>query len=337
MNSKVTIIMPVLNGERYIGEALTSIAAQTYQDFELIVVDDGSTDRTPERIESFQDRLNITYIKHPQKQGIARSVNDGLRRASGDFIAFLDHDDCWLPDFLETQVRYLQSHPDVAMTHSDYQITDSQSHVVCDSVARWRGKVCPSGYVFPQLFQDSFIVGNSVLIRKECFDRLGGFNEQLPFGDYHLWMRIARHDKIGFVARPLTQYRQHGAQTIRSVSTRPEDCAAAQVISKILEEYPEARAELGEQAIRRRFASLYFDLAYASFVARDFANARACLRKSIPLWPSNFRYHQLLLATLLPAAPVVWARRAWRRLRSLATGQRSAGRRRGDAATEVWE
>src|SRR4051794_35342482 len=124
MNPKVSIIMPVLNGERYITSALQSIADQTYKDFELIVVDDGSKDRTPECVERFRGVLRLKYIKHEINQGIARSVNDGLRHSIGEFVAFLDHDDCWLAEFLDTQVAYLESHPDVAMVHSDYQMTD---------------------------------------------------------------------------------------------------------------------------------------------------------------------------------------------------------------------
>jgi glycosyltransferase involved in cell wall biosynthesis len=339
MNSpRVSITMPVLNGERYIGRALESIAAQTYRDFELIVVDDGSTDRTAACVDAFRDRLRLKRVTHAWNQGIARSVNDGLRQSSGEFIAFLDHDDCWLPEFLETQVRYLDSHPEVGMAHSDYQITDGDDHIVCESVARWRGKTCPSGNVFADLLQESFIVGNSVLIRKPCIARFGGFSEDLPFGDYHLWMRIARHYQIGYVPKPLTQYRQHISQTIRNVSaTRPEDCAAVRVIKSILEEYPEAWAEVGNAKIRHRFASLYFDVAYSSFLAGASKNARACLHKAIPLGPGNLRYYTLYAATLLPPAVGTGLRRGWRSLRRAASTSRSSSRvRTDDAATEVW-
>ena len=107
MKPKVSIIMPVLNGEKYIGEAVESILAQTYNDYELLVVNDGCTDSTCELLKNFAGRLDLKVIHHPVRQGITRSINDGIRAASGRFIAFLDHDDAWFPDFLQSQVTYL--------------------------------------------------------------------------------------------------------------------------------------------------------------------------------------------------------------------------------------
>src|SRR5579872_7162043 len=100
MKPEVSIIMPVLNGERYIRQSIESIAAQTYRDYELVVIDDGSTDRTREIVESFRGRMTIRYIHHAQNQGIARSMNDGVRASQGEYITFLDHDDIWFPRML---------------------------------------------------------------------------------------------------------------------------------------------------------------------------------------------------------------------------------------------
>jgi glycosyltransferase involved in cell wall biosynthesis len=326
--------MPVLNGERYIAQAIGSISTQTYRDFELIVVDDGSTDGTAACVGTFRDKLPLLhYVKHPQNQGIARSVNDGLRHSAGELIAFLDHDDLWLPDFLETQVKYLDSHPDVAMVHSDYQYIDGGGHLVCESVARWDGRERPSGHIFPQLFRHSFICGNSVLIRKPCLDRFGGFDERFHFGDYYLWMRMARQYKIDYVPRPLTQYRQHTSQSTRNLPpTKVAENLMLQATRTILEEHPEIRKELGEVTVRRRFASQYFDLAYSAFVAEAYGSARAYLVKAIRLWPSNRRYHMLFVASLLPLGLGKELREAWRRIR--ARGNRAPGRPANDRATE---
>jgi glycosyltransferase involved in cell wall biosynthesis len=327
MKPRVSITMPVLNGERYLDEAIESIAAQTYQNFELIVVDDGSTDRTPEHIARFSERINLKCIRHPERQGIARSVNDGIRESLGGYIAFLDHDDAWFPEFLETQVQYLDQHPDVGMVHSDFQTTDRDGNVLEESVARCRKRTRPSGYVFPQLFMDSFIVANSVLIRKQCIERFGGFDEALRFGDYLLWMQIARHYKIDYVGKVLTQYRQHPAQSTVNVSViRPdEESVGIQSINRILEMYPEVRGELGEKTIRRRLASLYFDLAYSWLEKGARRNARICLARSMRFWPVNARYHLLYLATLFPLSVVAAARRAWHRAREFSSRAKRTG------------
>jgi len=293
--------MPVLNGERYIAEAIESIAAQTYKNYELIVVDDGSTDRTRVCVMAFSDRLNIKYVTHAACCGIPQSMNDGIRHASGELISFLDHDDGWFPDFLETQVAYLEKHPDVAMVHSDFQTTDVDGNVIEASMAAYRGTTRPSGKIFPQLFMDSFIVGNSVLIRRECFARLGLFDETLKWGDYHMWLRIARFYQVDYVGKVLTKYRQHPAQSTQSVAPNvaAQDSVGLQAIQKLLRDYPEIEDELGKNEIRVRMAGLYFDLAYASWLKGVPRPARRCLAKAIGLSPSSLAYYRFYAATYL--------------------------------------
>jgi len=316
MKPKVSAIMPVLNGERFIGEAIQSIVDQTYKNVELIVVDDGSTDGTFGRVEAFRDKLDTRYVRHDSLGGIPRSMNDGVRHATGDLIAFLDHDDAWFPEFLETQTTYLEEHPDVAMVHSDFQTIDVEGRIIEDSVAARRGRRRPSGRVFTQLFMDSFIVGNSVLIRRECFTRLGLFDESLRWGDYHMWMRIARHYQIDYVDRVLTKYRQHPTQSTRNMTADPPDepPAALKAIERLLDLYPELHKELGSRMIRRRTASLYFDRAYFWYTQDERSNARICLRRALRLWPTNARSLMLYVATLLGPVRSRAARDLWRRL-----------------------
>jgi glycosyltransferase involved in cell wall biosynthesis len=327
MKPKVSAIMAVLNGERFIDEAIQSIVDQTYKNCELVVVDDGSTDGTYGRLQAFRDKIEIRYVRHDQPQGIAPSMNDGVRHATGDLIAFLDHDDSWLPEFLETQVDYLERHPDVGMVHSDFQTIDTAGSVIEESVAASRGRRRPSGHVFPQLFMDSFIVGNSVLIRRECFTKLGWFDESLRWGDYHMWMRIARHYKVDYVDRVLTRYRQHPTQSTRTpVGQRPDETPVGlMAIEKILALYPEARTELGDRTIRRRTASFYFDLAYGWYIKGEPARARGYARRALRLWPTNARYLTLFAASLLGPSQSAALRQLWRRLRG----------RRAKAAGEV--
>jgi glycosyltransferase involved in cell wall biosynthesis len=308
--------MPVLNGERYIAQAIESIRRQTYSDFELVVVDDGSSDRTKEIALEFQTALTLKYVRHETNQGITRSVNDGLRHSSGRFVAFLDHDDLWFPDFLETQLTYLTEHPDVGMVHSDFQTIDGEGRILEHSVARERNRTRPSGYIFKELFMQSMICGNSVLIRKECFDRLGLWDESLRWADYHMWLRVARQYKIDYVPRVLTAYRQHSSQCTRGNSTRPpnEPPVAAQAIERLLQDYPEIRQEIGDKIVRRRVASFYFDLAYDWFSNGQAAVARMWGRRALRLWPTNPRYIALYLGTLLGGAQLKAARQAWRRL-----------------------
>jgi glycosyltransferase involved in cell wall biosynthesis len=331
MSHKVSIIMPVLNGQKYIGEAIGSIAAQTYRDFELIVVNDGSTDGTYDQLQQFMGRIDLKCIQHATRQGIARSVNDGLRNASGQFIAFLDHDDLWFPGFLETQMAHLERHPDVGMVHSDFQTVDSAGNVLEASVATCRNRKRVSGHVFPALFMDSFIVGNSVLIRKECFDRLGGFDETLRIGDYQMWLRIARNYKVDYTPKVLTKYRQHQTQDSRTFSA--EDVPPGlMALRSILELYPDVWRELGKRAIGRRMASLYVDMAHPSFTKGLGRDARIFLRKALHFEPTNLRYYALYAATFLGASQTLALQRIWRTLGVLRFG--SARPRRASTAVD---
>jgi glycosyltransferase involved in cell wall biosynthesis len=289
------------------------------------VIDDGSTDGNSRVIHSFSAKLVLQYVRHESPHGIAPSMNDGVRHATGDLITFLDHDDAWLPEFLATQVKYLQEHPEMGMVHSDFQTTDVHGNIMEESVAMCRQRKRPSGSVFRELFMDSFIVGNSVLIRKECFTRLGLFDETLRWGDYHMWMRIAHDYQVGYVAKVLTKYRQHPTQSTRSVTTsRPdEDSVGLIAIKKIIELYPEIRAELGEKTIRRRMAMLYFDMAYTWFAKEAMLNARICAVRAIRLWPDNPKFLALYGASLLRPSHAKTLRQAWRRFRNLIFRQHS--------------
>jgi glycosyltransferase involved in cell wall biosynthesis len=310
MNHKVSVIMPVLNGQKYIGQAVESIASQTFKDFELIVVNDGSTDGTLDQLKRFAGRIDLRCIHHETPQGIARSVNDGIRHAQGQFIAFLDHDDLWFPDFLQTQMAHLDQHPDVGMVHSDFQTIDGAGNILEASVATDRDRKRVSGRVFPDLFMDSFIVGNSVLIRKECFDRLGTFDETLRIGDYHMWLRIARHYKVDYTPKVLTAYRQHQTQDSRTFSA--EDIPPGlMAIQSILELYPEVRQELGPRTIRHRTAALYWDVAHALFLKGVGRNTRIFLAKAIRLEPVNLRYYGLYAASLLSPTQALVVRKIW--------------------------
>jgi glycosyltransferase involved in cell wall biosynthesis len=329
---KVSIIMPVLNGERYIAESVESILAQTYKNYELIVINDGSTDSTAERLQSFAGKLDLKVIRHETRQGVVTSMNDGLRAASGDYIAFLDHDDAWFPNMLETEAGYLDQVPEASMVHSDFQTIDSLGNVIEESVARCRERKRPTGSVFRELFLDSFIVGNSVLIRKQCFEKLGDFDRGLIWGDYHMWLRVARHYRVDYIPKVLVKYRQHSGQETRTLPARlDKDPVAITALKKILEAYPEVRQEIGEKTIRHRMASIYFGGAYYWFEHRAYRNVRMYLAKAIPLWPGNSRYYLMYAASLLTPSVAEALRGTLHRSRSMfSSGPRHSGQWKGE-------
>src|SRR5262249_11717603 len=294
MKPKVSIITPVLNEEKYIAETIESVLAQTYPHYELIIVNDGSTDGTYSETKPYLDR--IKYVAHPTRKGVCAALNTGLAQVSGELVAFLDGNDLWLPDKLTLQVDYLEKNPDVGLVHSDYQ-TFNDRGVIEESAVTCRNLSMPSGHVFKELFLRSFICANTVVIRKECCDRLGGFDETLYTGDIHMWLRIARYYKIGYVGKVLSKYRQHSTQFSRDFD-RSAECAIA-VVKKISSDYPEIVNELGKNVIAKRIADIYFDTAYAHFTEGNFPSLRKAIVKAIRIWPWSYRYYLLYAVSFL--------------------------------------
>jgi glycosyltransferase involved in cell wall biosynthesis len=207
---KVSVVIPAYNGDRYLAEAINSVLAQTYQDYEIIVVDDGSTDHTAQVVKQYGKA--VRYLRQTN-QGVAASRNLGLAAALGDYIAFLDQDDLFLPHKLSSQVALLDQKPDLGMVNSGWQIyrggsVRDRQEPAANSVKPWQQ--------IPQLTSTNLIIWKPVflgamLFRRHWLERLGGFNttlEQTP--DVDLVLRLA---KIGcpaaWVEQVTVKYRQH--------------------------------------------------------------------------------------------------------------------------------
>jgi glycosyltransferase involved in cell wall biosynthesis len=196
MHPAVSVIIPTYNRARWVTEAVDSVLAQTYRDLELVVVDDGSTDDTADRLAAYGRRIQVVRQKN-LGAGAARNV--GIRRARGTYIAFLDSDDLWKADKLATQMDL---------------ISRDQSVKVCYTEEIWirRGRrVNPrkkhakhSGWILKQMLPLCLVSPSSVLIDREVFDRAGRFDESLPAcEDYDLWLRIGRLYPFHLIDRPL--------------------------------------------------------------------------------------------------------------------------------------
>ena len=210
------------------------------------------------------------------------------------------------------------------MVHSDFQTVDPEGRVIEASVERCRKRKRVSGYVFQELFMDSFIVANSVLIRRECFDRVGLFDETLRIGDYHMWLRIARHYKIDYTRQVLTTYRPHATQDSRRyMSGNPnQEPAGSMAIRSILELYPEVRQELGEGMIRRRMASQYFQMAYGWFFEGHRGRCAGRTAKGDPVVAHESAVLHVIYSKSSSAIHVTCLRKVWHAVRGMAMSSR---------------
>jgi glycosyltransferase involved in cell wall biosynthesis len=209
---KISVVIPVYNGETYIRSALESVLDQTYSDFEVIVVDDGSTDRSREVIAGL--KRAVAYI-YQENSGVAVARNHGFLHSRGQFIAFLDQDDRWYTNKLESQVAVLDQHPGIGITYSDVDMIDETGRVT--DVQSLRNQASVSFLRrFPE-FPHPHPFPSTVLMRREIFAGAGMFDpifKRNCHEDTELWFRIAKRNlgKFHFYPASLVQRRQHSLQ-----------------------------------------------------------------------------------------------------------------------------
>jgi glycosyltransferase involved in cell wall biosynthesis len=209
---KVSVIIPVYNGERYIAATLETVFEQTFRDFEVIVVDDGSTDGTEAILRHYGSK--IVYLKNDHG-GPASSRNLGISVARGDFIAFLDADDLWLPTKLERQVAFAALHPDFGIITTDAATFDHTGVTEASAAAH---KYIPSGHVLNELLFDNWIGTSCAMVRRECFEKVGPFDQEafVRGEDWVMWMRIAAIYPVYFLNEVLIHYRVHSQNYSRA-------------------------------------------------------------------------------------------------------------------------
>jgi len=203
----VSVIIPVYNGSDYVREAIDSVLAQTFSDYEIMVVDDGSTDMTPEIVQAYTDG-RIRYVRQ-DNQGVAAALNRGISEAQGKYIAWLSHDDLFLPQKLERQVEFLRQFPQYTACYSDYYVIDPQGKILWERRMPWY----PRQQALQVLFGEAYINGCTMLIERGCFEKVGLFNEHLTYTqDTEMWIRLMMAFEIGRVPEKLVKQRTHPAQ-----------------------------------------------------------------------------------------------------------------------------
>jgi len=199
----ISVIVPTYNRLELLKLTLDSVRKQTFRDFEIVVVDDGSTDGTWEWLE---DQADLRALRQPNS-GIATSRNNGAAAARGRWFAFLDHDDLWAPEKLQIQADFIRDNPEVALV--------AARHVrLGNRYSRPERPTWIKGDLLVKVFSESFIHTSSVVIKREVFDKIGGFPAQYRFADeFDVWLRIARDYPIAFVDQPLVFIRFYEANT----------------------------------------------------------------------------------------------------------------------------
>jgi len=195
----VSVVIPTYNRARIIPKAIDSVLSQTYPDYEIVVLDDGSTDGTRDLIGSYASG-KIRYF-HQGNRGIAGARNAGIRQCAGAYIAFLDSDDYWLPDKLAQQMALFSRHPEYGL------VATCCASVRYDGSFRATNRSGKSGWALQDLFKKNYIRTSAAVVTRQCLDAVGLFDESLrECEEYDLRLRIAAAFPIGFISEPLAVY-----------------------------------------------------------------------------------------------------------------------------------
>jgi len=210
ISPRVSVIIPTYNRPGLLRETLTSVAAQTFRDFEIIVVDDGST--VPGVNDVCQGFLQCRYF-HQENAGRSAARNRGIAAATGDYVAFVDDDDLWKPEKLDRQVCFLDMHPDIGLVHGPVEVIDENGKSIGERMMATHPDWY-SGDVFRYLLVGCVVASPTPLMRRGVFDRCGLFDCNLNSSeDHEMWIRIAYKYSFGYIPEVLAYYRVHGGTT----------------------------------------------------------------------------------------------------------------------------
>jgi len=281
----VSIILPTYNRAHLVGKAIQSVLNQTYQDFELIVVDDGSVDNTVEVVKSFNDP-RIRYLRHEKNKGGAAARNTGIKAARGRYIAFQDSDDEWLPEKLEKQIRAFETAPpEVGVVYTGfYRLQDGKKIYIPSS-----GVTQKEGDIFNSLIKGNFVTTQAVLVKKECFEKAGMFDEDVSrLQDWELFIRISKYYHFKCIDEPLViAYHQ-------PVSISTNRNALVEALRLILKKHFESLKK-----DRRILANYYLSVGDLLFSSGEFILGRNYLLKAVQTYPLNIKALGAVLVSLL--------------------------------------
>ena len=285
----VSVIIPAFNQGHYLGEAIQSVLDQTYPDFELIVVDDGSTDKTAQVACSFSDP-RVHYI-HQENRGLSAARNTGILRSSGEYLTFLDSDDRFLADKLETLVNAMQQNPVLGFVAGQAVLIDENGLPL--------GKVfntpLPKNPVHLLLWNPLHVC--SVLLRREWQEKVGLFDESLQaYEDWDMWLRLARVGcRMGWVPHPVSFYRFHTRQMTRDKDRMTN--ATFAVLKKVYSDpdLPQEWLALKDKA----YSNAYLRAAIQSYRMGETEEGAEALAEAVRLDPALLEKNGDILATRL--------------------------------------
>jgi glycosyltransferase involved in cell wall biosynthesis len=291
---RVSVIIPTYRRPRLLGAAIQSVLNQTFQDFEIVVVDDNSADNTREVTLSFQDP-RIRYIAHRTNWRVGAARNTGLLNSVGDFVAFLDDDDEWLPEKLERQLEVFdRCAPVTGAVYTGFHMMDRRTGRTVQMV-----RPTKQGHILHELCRHNCVgTASTVVLRRECFEEVGLFDETIDFGEeYDMWIRIAHAFDFQFLPEPLVRYSVHGTRLSTNYALMIRG------VERLLVKFGNFFAAYPTDLSRR-----HLELGVWHCYQGEARRGRKAFRRAIRIAPTRFKNYLYLALALLGARVFRWVR-----------------------------
>ena len=302
----VSVIIPTYNRAHLISRAIQSVLDQSYQDFEIIVVDDCSTDNTEEVIREFQEKdERIRYIRHERNKGPAAARNSGIKAVKGEYIAFQDSDDEWLPEKLEKQMKVFKiSPPEVGVVYTGFWRLEKtkKTYIPFSWVTQKEGNI------HEDLLRGNFIGTPVALIRKECFKKVELFDEYISAReDWELWIRISKYYEFKYIPEPLMiSYYTSGGVDEKSIIVNINILEF--IVNKHYKNFAEHKKILSKH---------YFNIGLNLCSIRHLSKGKKYFIKAIKIYPLDIRYSLMLIISVFGQKALSTVVEAYRKFKNI--------------------
>lgn len=295
--ARVAVIVPVYNGAETVAEAISSVLAQSYRDFEIVAIDDGSTDSSAVVLRSFAGSIRI--ITRPNG-GISAARNSGLRESSSEYVALLDCDDTWMPTMLERTVAALHRDNACVMAYTNLSVSDSNGRPLNTALV---GPEVAHAPTFDEMFATLWpIMPSAVVIRRHALEAIGGFAEEFRsygFEDAYCWMRLREVGLFTYIPEPLVNWRfSPYPKPLKSFSAHPESRA---MFARLVQDRWGRSVEPLLRSRARASRSILGYIGLSELRNGNAEQARDAFRRALQLDPRRLKNYFRLLRTYLPA------------------------------------
>jgi glycosyltransferase involved in cell wall biosynthesis len=301
MSPTFSVVIATYNYGHFLGEAITSVLNGTFTDFEIIVVDDGSSDGTAEVVLPFLSDRRLRYYR-TRHRGLSAARNVGIRFAQAPLVAFLDADDLWLPEKLARQLALFRRDPGLGVVYARRLLIDESGAAI-----DFQEPLLYRGHVVQQIFRRNFVCFSSTVVRAAVFRKVGLFDEELALAmDYDLWLRTAREFRFDYVDEPLVKYRTGHANLSQRIEER---LAMVDGIMRRFLDQQGGRKLVQPRVVRQARAELFYHMSVLRR-QRSRLSALPWIMRSLTLCPGYGLAWKGLAALPLPEMVRRWVRRA---------------------------